>query len=109
MNTSGAIVQLTPGDLGWDLPFSISEELLAGAGAASLQTLRGVAVADRSPWGGHVPDAFGEGVAGPPKAAWGGAEPTGRALKWTQGSLPRQGQLATGTFWNPHGSCFLWV
>ena len=33
MNTSGAIVQLTPGDLGWDLPFSISEELLAGAGA----------------------------------------------------------------------------
>ena len=35
MNTSGAVVQLTPGRLGWDLPFSISEELLAGAGAAS--------------------------------------------------------------------------
>ena len=52
MNTSGAVVQLTPGRLGWDLPFSISEELLAGAGAASLQTLRGVAVADPSPWGG---------------------------------------------------------
>lgn len=100
MNTSGAVGQLTSGHLGWDLPFSLSDELLAGAGAASLQTLRGVAVAGPWPWGGQVPEASREGVTGPLKAAWGGAEPTGRVLKWSL--YPKGHCLGRGSWQQEH-------